>query len=259
MDTLPFCVLVLWEFVPTSLVLIYFRHIPYTRVHRFHGCEVALYNCCVQPRSGGQAGSQYGDSIQDSSSSFEPYYQQDTESPIDSHCFREDSCAFCMPSLHLLPCCVCFPCCGLAPVSAVSLSASEHNFGAAEPILDAAAEESASTAIVHRQSDSNALIVSISSLGGDMSQATLGLLQQAAPGPVNSTQFPAAGGAYRPNIQAARPNAFYGNQAHASARPAWDDQDSDGDDLPPVSLLGQVPHGAFVVGPPPGTRPQTKH
>jgi hypothetical protein len=52
-DPLPFALLIIWEFVPTALFLLYFRHIPYTRLHRCHGCELALYGWCVKPGSGG--------------------------------------------------------------------------------------------------------------------------------------------------------------------------------------------------------------
>lgn len=182
-DPLPFCVLVLWEFVPTLLVLVYFRHIPYTRLHRCHACELSFYQCCVQPHTGGIDGSgaghlsprgddrlssvagdglsglggsaDYGSSSSTSMagalesslyhSGFgngggtvlgdeeQQHLQHGTEGGGSDRCFREDSCACCLPAVSMLPCCACLPCLGLAPVSAIAsvFAASEAGAGGA--------------------------------------------------------------------------------------------------------------------------------
>ena len=268
-DVLPFCVLILWEWVPTLLVLIYFRHIPYTRLHRCHSCELSLHQCFVQPHSGGVGSGgalgadtptlgEYGSmgspaflaGGRDETRDYERYHSVELdEESSSSHCFREDSCACCLPlfSAGLAPCCACMPCCGLAPVSAIAstFAASEASAGGSAYLTasEAALDESVSTPIVRNilQTDFPA------ALGGRPSQ-----LAGAAPLVQQSAAQPPSLPANANPFFAARVNPFYsGHVAHAVPRPAWDDH-SDDESLP--SMLTREPHNhnAFVVGAPPG-------
>ena len=307
-DVLPFAALILWELVPTSLVLIYFRHIPYTRLHRCHACELSFYTCCVQPGTGGISGGggglpslsatdadvnalkpsgEYGSFAEpslamvggESSFVYEPFASGGsatatatatatvTETSSDE-CFREDTCACCLPALPLLPCCACVPCCGLAPVSAVAsmfaasdATATGAAYAGHGPLADAAMDEHAeTTVIVARRASQPDLGVGYGVGNGfsagvnhavprppSMNGAGVTEASVVALGAQLGNASLSAGGAFHPGVYPVQRNPFYAGHvgAHAVQRPAWDDHyDSDGGSN---SFGHAVPNG-FIVG-----------
>lgn len=86
-DLLPFGLLIIWELIPTMLILWYFRSIPYTRLHRFIKFESYLLGWWVHPE--------------------DPETLQDSPNELK----------ILQPYLDVLPCLVCLPCFGLPLLS----------------------------------------------------------------------------------------------------------------------------------------------
>ena len=104
-DFFPFCMLIVWEIVPTLLILFYFRTIPFTRLHRFIKLEAYLYRLFFENES------------TDSNRNNSPLNNNYLTNAVTNSFISSNSFESYQPYLHLLPCFVFLPVFGLPPLT----------------------------------------------------------------------------------------------------------------------------------------------